>query len=163
MAMAVLVLWIAVRRARFLAQPYARLLMVAFVLTGYGCYSCYANIRYESLCFLECSLALLAFTASAWIVRNVSLLFLGTAMAMTNLQLPQYAVALTLILSYAYSLRFVVIWRLRFLWLGFFAGGVSLVLLYASHPGSLRAFSRDTSATSWSVTLGKASRSSLLS
>lgn len=140
MALAVLFFWVAVRRAGFLSQPRTRLLMLVFVLTGSSCYTCYSNIRYDGLCFLECSLALLAYTINKSVIRNSCLLILGAAMALTNLQLPQYAVALILILTYVFSLGFTAIWRLRFMYLGFLVGGVTLILLYACHHGTLEAF-----------------------
>ncbi len=140
MALAVFFLWMGVRRARFLARPNTRLLLLVLVLTGYGGYMCYANIRYESLGLLECSLALLAYTLPKPLLRNICLFVLGVCMVLTNLQLPQYAVALVLILSYAYSRRFALLWRVRFLYLGHVAGGAALLLLYALHSGALNAF-----------------------
>ncbi len=140
MVLAVWSLWAAVRRAGFLGQAKMRLLMVALVLTGYSCYTCYSNIRYDCLSLLECSLVFLTYTATSPSVRNSFLFVLGTAMLLTNLQLPQYMVVLALIVSFAFSLGFTLMWRLRFLWLGFAAGGVSLLLLYASNSGSLQGF-----------------------
>ena len=140
MALAVFILWVAVRRARFLSHPNTRLLMLVLVLTGYGGYMCYANIRYEGLCLLECSLALLAYGFNRPLLRDACLFVVGVAMFLTNLQLPQYEVALVLILSYVYSLRFGLLWRLRFLFLGNVVGGAALLLLYATHSGTLNAF-----------------------
>ena len=140
MALAVFFLWVGVRRARFLSHPNTRLLLLVLVLTGYGGYLCYSNIRYESLCLLECSLALLAYSLTRPLLRNACLFVVGVCMLLTNLQLPQYALALVLILSYAYSQRFALLWRLRFLYLGNVAGGAALILLYASHNGALNAF-----------------------
>ena len=140
MALAALFLWSAVLRGRLVTNLRTRWLMLAFVLTGYGGYACYANIRYDCLSFLECSLALLAYTVTRPVIRNGCLFVLGAAMVLTNLQLPQYAVALVLIVTYAYSLGSATVWKLGFLYLGMVAGGVALLVVYASHSGSLDAF-----------------------
>ena len=140
MALAVFFLWSAVRRGSWLAHPNTRLLMLVLVLTGYGCYSCYENIRYDGLCFLECALAFWACTVPRPIIRNVCFFVIGAVMILTNLQMPQYVLLLLLILTYAYSAGFGLLWKVRFLFLGFVAGGASLFLLYASHSGALTAF-----------------------
>src|SRR5206468_12742309 len=74
------------------------------------------------------------------LLRNVGLFLVGTAMVLTNLQLPQYLVLLVVILSYAYSLGWKLIRGLLFLGLGFVGGAGSLFVLYASHTGALEAF-----------------------
>lgn len=140
MVLAALCAWTAVRRAGLLSQPNTRLLMVVLVLTGYSCYSCYANIRYEGLCLLECALVFLVCTFRQPVIRNICLCLVGAAMVWTNLQLPQYVLVLVLILAFTFSLWSTLIRKLAFLGLGFVAGGASLLLLYASQPGALNAF-----------------------
>jgi hypothetical protein len=140
MVLAALCLWSAARRTGLLSQPSTRLLMVVLVLTGYSCYSCYANIRYDGLCLLECALVFLICTVSQPLIRHICLCLIGAAMVWTNLQLPQYVVVLALILAFTFSLWSTLIWKLAFLGLGFVAGGASLLLLYASQPGALNAF-----------------------
>ena len=140
MVLAVAVLWWCVRRGRFVERAESRLLMAGLVLTGYSCYTCYANIRYDGLCLLECVLALACYQSVHSWIRNAGLFVVGAVMVLTNLQLPQYVVLLVVILSYAYALGWKLVKRLSFLGLGFAGGAGGLFLLYASHPGALEAF-----------------------
>ena len=140
MVLAVAMLWWCVRRGKFVERAESRLLMAGLVLTGFSCYTCYTNIRYDGLCLLECVLALACYQSVHSWIRNAGLFVVGAVMVLTNLQLPQYVVLLVLILSYAYSLGWKLLQELSSLGVGFAGGAGGLFLLYASHPGALEAF-----------------------
>jgi hypothetical protein len=130
-SIAVVVLWLAVRRLALIPRAAQRLLFAALLLTGYGMGFSYRSARYDCLCLLLMSFVLLAYSIGSNRVRVLVIAFLGALLPLAGIQLILYSVVLSALMLAFFRGR--VFWEIAALGAGIVVGfGALLALFYAN-------------------------------